>query len=61
MEWLASNWVLLALLGACVAMHLVGHGRHSSHGGRGCCGGASGEKERKPSDASVPSTDVPGR
>ena len=69
MEWLASNWVLLALLGGCIAMHLFGHGRHGSHGGHGaraggghgCCSGGPDEKEKKPSDASVPSTDVPGR
>jgi hypothetical protein len=67
MEWLSSNWVLLAVLGGCIAMHLFGHGRHGSHGGHGvragghgCCGGAADKKEEKPA-AGVPSSDVPGR
>ncbi len=32
MQWLQSNWIWLALGVAFVAMHLFGHGMHSSHG-----------------------------
>lgn len=39
MEWLAGNWIWIAVIGAFVGMHLFGH-RHGGHGaGGGCCGG----------------------
>lgn len=60
MEWLSSNWVLLALLGGCIAMHVFGHGRR---GGHGCCGGVADDKEEATThaNAGVPPREVPGR
>ena len=33
MQWLAENWVFLAVAIAFVAMHVFGHGGHGGHGG----------------------------
>jgi len=32
MQWVIDNWILLALGGGMVAMHLFGHGGHGGHG-----------------------------
>jgi hypothetical protein len=32
MQWLQTNWIWLALVGAFIAMHLSGHGMHGGHG-----------------------------
>ncbi|MFV2035389.1 MAG: hypothetical protein ACC631_09835 [Halocynthiibacter sp.] len=34
MQWIIENWILLALGGGMLVMHLFGHGKHGGHGGR---------------------------
>lgn len=34
MQWLASNWIWVALVVGMLGMHLFGHGGHGGHGGR---------------------------
>ncbi len=34
MEWLASNWIWVALVVGMLGMHLFGHGGHGGHSGR---------------------------
>ncbi len=35
MEWLASNWLWVALVAGFIALHWFGHGRHGHGGGHG--------------------------
>ena len=46
MEWLTQNWVWVALLGAFVAIHFLGHRGHGGHGGRGGGCGRGGHTDR---------------
>jgi len=34
MQWITENWLLLALIGGMLAMHMFGHG-HGRHGRKG--------------------------
>lgn len=66
MQWIIDNWLLLALGGGMIAMHMFGHGHghgkgkggHGGHGGTGgrdgggCCVGKAGCKaEEEPETA----------
>ncbi len=62
MDWLSNNWLILALLAGCVAMHFFGHGRRGAHGGHGagghgCCGGAE-EQDRADPKAKDPAREA---
>ena len=46
MDWLAGNWIWVALIAACVGMHFFGHGGHGGHGS----GAGSRPKERGSDD-----------
>ncbi|MFK5997111.1 MAG: hypothetical protein QM492_03280 [Rhodobacterales bacterium] len=46
MQWIVENWVLVALGGGMIAMHLFGHRGHGSKGGGGCCGGKTKPKQK---------------
>ena len=50
MEWLQTNWILIALGFAFVAMHMFGHGGHGGHGR----GGHGGSKRDSNSDETTP-------
>lgn len=34
MKWLVENWLWIVFAIAFIAMHMFGHGGHSSHGGQ---------------------------
>jgi len=47
MEWLASNWIWVALVAGMLGMHLFGHGGHGGHGGRRDAGGGPGGSDER--------------
>ena len=67
MQWIIENWLLLALGGGMIAMHMFGHGHghgkgkgghggtggHGSRGGGGCCGGKAGCKAEEEAEISA--------
>jgi hypothetical protein len=67
MQWIIDNWLLLALGGGMIAMHLFGHGHgkgghggtggHSSRGDGGCCGGKEGRKAEE--EAEIAASPIP--
>ena len=52
MQWIIDNWLLLALGGGMIAMHLFGHG-HGGHGGHGK-NGHDGKNENVRTDEDAP-------
>jgi len=56
MEWLAENWVLVALFGGMAAMHLFGH-RH----GHGKKHGSKTKPDIVAQDTAQPRSDNPSR
>lgn len=46
MDWLAANWIWVAVIAACIGMHFFGHGGHGGHG----AGGEGRPKQRNPED-----------
>ncbi len=52
MNWIADNWVVLALLGGMFGMHLFGHRHGKGHAGKtrggGCCGGSKVAADDRP-------------
>ncbi len=61
MNWIAENWVVLALLGGMGGMHLFGHRHGKGHGGKaaggGCCGGSKSAADDRP-EGDIPPTSI---
>lgn len=56
MEWLAENWVLVALIGGMAVFHLFGHGHGGHKGGKT---DKHQDSREKPSDASASTRSPP--
>ncbi len=64
MNWIAENWVVLALLGGMGGMHLFGHRHGKGHrsgarvGRGGCCGGGKDAADDASPERAAPAPDM---
>ena len=61
MQWIIENWVLVLLGGGMIGMHLFGHGKHGSGGGRGCCGPKKPGPKTSATETPEPDGKIPGK